>query len=102
FHRHHRDLHSFPIRRSSDLLIALAVDDGSRDATYARLVDLGTRYQFVRIVRLSRNRGMAAALRTGIAAALAGRSPTFDALVFMRSEEHTSELQSPDHLVCRL
>src|SRR6201987_6473967 len=22
--------------------------------------------------------------------------------VFMRSEEHTSELQSPDHLVCRL
>src|SRR5258708_9400368 len=24
------------------------------------------------------------------------------ALVFHRSEEHTSELQSPDHLVCRL
>src|SRR5258708_9842703 len=23
-------------------------------------------------------------------------------LVFVRSEEHTSELQSPDHLVCRL
>src|SRR6201987_6514205 len=23
-------------------------------------------------------------------------------LVFCRSEEHTSELQSPDHLVCRL
>src|SRR5258708_10902981 len=23
-------------------------------------------------------------------------------LVFRRSEEHTSELQSPDHLVCRL
>src|SRR5207244_11186721 len=25
-----------------------------------------------------------------------------DALLFSRSEEHTSELQSPDHLVCRL
>src|SRR5207244_13506997 len=25
-----------------------------------------------------------------------------DALAFSRSEEHTSELQSPDHLVCRL
>src|SRR5258708_9462509 len=25
-----------------------------------------------------------------------------DAMAFMRSEEHTSELQSPDHLVCRL
>ena len=24
------------------------------------------------------------------------------AKIFMRSEEHTSELQSPDHLVCRL
>src|SRR5574344_1444046 len=23
-------------------------------------------------------------------------------IVFMRSEEHTSELQSPDHIVCRL
>src|SRR5258708_20751309 len=23
-------------------------------------------------------------------------------MIFMRSEEHTSELQSPDHLVCRL
>src|SRR5438552_5994964 len=29
--------------------------------------------------------------------------PTYEELkVEMRSEEHTSELQSPDHLVCRL
>src|SRR5947208_12374918 len=27
---------------------------------------------------------------------------TMAAVVVMRSEEHTSELQSPDHLVCRL
>src|SRR5258708_9767156 len=26
----------------------------------------------------------------------------FDAVSYCRSEEHTSELQSPDHLVCRL
>src|SRR5258708_16852356 len=26
----------------------------------------------------------------------------FDVLLLVRSEEHTSELQSPDHLVCRL
>src|SRR5258708_33075217 len=25
-----------------------------------------------------------------------------DSSLFLRSEEHTSELQSPDHLVCRL
>src|SRR5207244_10810780 len=31
---------------------------------------------------------------------LAGPNPGFD--LSTRSEEHTSELQSPDHLVCRL
>src|SRR5258708_15797196 len=30
------------------------------------------------------------------------RGATFDCMVMDRSEEHTSELQSPDHLVCRL
>src|SRR5258708_23031313 len=32
------------------------------------------------------------------------RQPRFDVLArrIVRSEEHTSELQSPDHLVCRL
>src|SRR5258708_30717709 len=29
-------------------------------------------------------------------------TPVADFLVALRSEEHTSELQSPDHLVCRL
>src|SRR5438552_7153558 len=33
----------------------------------------------------------------------AGRSPSVRLMMqFARSEEHTSELQSPDHLVCRL
>src|SRR5258708_30333410 len=30
------------------------------------------------------------------------RAPAWSAWVVARSEEHTSELQSPDHLVCRL
>src|SRR5207244_9876968 len=30
------------------------------------------------------------------------RNPWFSTSVGVRSEEHTSELQSPDHLVCRL
>src|SRR5258708_19285623 len=33
-------------------------------------------------------------------AAMLSRRP--DGIVLTRSEEHTSELQSPDHLVCRL
>jgi dolichol-phosphate mannosyltransferase len=67
-------------------LTALAVDDGSRDATYVRLTKLAPTYPFLRIVRHERNRGMAAALRTGIAAALAERMPAFDALAFMDAD----------------
>src|SRR5258708_36239511 len=40
----------------------------------------------------------------GIAALVGITVSTFfvDGLQYTRSEEHTSELQSPDHLVCRL
>src|SRR5919199_1327518 len=75
------------VRHRSGLdLTALAVDDGSRDATYVRLSKLAPRYPFVRIVRHARNRGLAAALRTGIATALAERGPAFDALAFMDAD----------------
>ena len=67
-------------------LVALAVDDGSRDATYERLATLAPSYDFVRIVRHERNRGMAAALRTGIGTALAERTPAFDAIAFMDAD----------------
>src|SRR5690348_17493364 len=79
----HRDLHSFPTRRSSDLgtpvTVALADVDG--------------------LHMINRNLGMAAGdqyLLT-IAHRLAQAVPAGG-----RSEEHTSELQSPVHLVCRL
>src|SRR5258708_27747784 len=45
--------------------------------------------------------GGVGALRPG-ACRHAGRSRVRDAARLQRSEEHTSELQSPDHLVCRL
>jgi dolichol-phosphate mannosyltransferase len=67
-------------------LIALAIDDGSRDATFVRLKRLAPDYPFLRMVRHQRNRGMAAALRTGIAEALAERNPGFDALAFMDAD----------------
>src|SRR5947208_5521405 len=67
----HRDLHSFPTRRSSDLSGGrgcasreFAALEGDRLAAHAQPV---------------------------------GHLPEL-----RRSEEHTSELQSPDHLVCRL
>jgi len=67
-------------------LTALAVDDGSRDATYLRLQKAAPDYPFLRIVRHPRNQGMAAALRTGIATALAERAPAFDAVAFMDAD----------------
>jgi dolichol-phosphate mannosyltransferase len=67
-------------------LVALAVDDGSRDATYLRLTRLAPDYPFLRIVRHARNRGLAAALRTGIDTAIGERGPAFDALAFMDAD----------------
>ncbi len=67
-------------------LVALAVNDGSRDATRVRLAEAQDRYGFVRVVDHPRNRGMAAALRTGIFAALVERRPAFEALAFMDAD----------------
>src|SRR5205814_5251185 len=81
-----RDLHSFPTRRSSDL--AMEVLDLARDSLNPELELLGVCLNI-------------ANMRTRHA------RQTLDALqqrfgAKMRSEEHTSELQSLRHLVCRL
>jgi dolichol-phosphate mannosyltransferase len=67
-------------------LWAVAVDDGSRDATLARLQELQPRYTFLRSVHHPRNLGMATALRTGVATVLAERSPGFDVVAFMDAD----------------
>src|SRR5207244_10833174 len=74
-----RHLHSFPTRRSSDLVRSpLAVQSASPW------------------------------LATVIVCGVTSRAPhspsthTISVVDLPRSEEHTSELQSPDHLVCRL
>src|SRR5690606_40796798 len=82
----HRDLHSFPTRRSSDL--KLGVDRGQRRLGLL----LGV------IVRGIHRRAVAHQERLGIGRLLVH----LDAHVAERSEEHTSELQSRENLVCRL
>ena len=67
-------------------LVALGVDDGSRDDTRLCLTRASQAHTFVRALHHDRNRGMAAALRTGIAGALAERAPAFDALAFMDAD----------------
>src|SRR5262245_63514307 len=76
----HRDLHSFPTRRSSDLTRAAKSAPECRERRHEVLGFLHLAEQFARLV---------------IGAELLGRRG-------FRSEEHTSELQSLRHLVCRL
>src|SRR5438309_6794127 len=78
FHRTgaHRDLHSFPTRRSSDLDIL--------DALLQATDDEGRPLQKPNVIA------------TALYGFVGGRPSS------SRSEEHTSELQSQFHLVCRL
>src|SRR5699024_12411542 len=77
--RHHRNLHSFPTRRSSDLQVDLK-EDGTPDyPEIEKRIHPG-----LKMVYIQRSRGYS--LRPSL----------------FRSEEHTSELQSRFDLVCRL
>src|SRR5438552_8305773 len=78
FYRSHdlRDLHSFPTRRSSDL---------------------GRPWRFRSRCASSPGGKRASAASSRTKSALRSTASPRG-----RSEEHTSELQSPDHLVCRL
>src|SRR5437762_10392039 len=74
----HRDLHSFPTRRSSDLADILAVNKPAELVVHSdgRTKESSVSEWFVEKYPESKDVG--------------------------RSEEHTSELQSPMYLVCRL
>src|SRR5207244_7876488 len=76
YYNYHPDLHSFPTRRSSDLTCV------SSDA--------------------GMNSPPPSTSSTQSGSPIASHSTPMALAVAERSEEHTSELQSPDHLVCRL
>src|SRR5690606_41443881 len=101
FHRDgaHPDLHSFPTRRSSDLLdrlfgvLNIATIVAIAIAGIMLLCAMLLIATTIRLSAFSRRR------ETGIMR-LVGASNTF--IQMPRSEEHTSELQSRENLVCRL
>ncbi len=45
----------------------IMIDDGSKDDTYARVEELGKKYSYIKAIKLSRNFGHQAAVRTGLA-----------------------------------
>src|SRR5205814_2970305 len=83
------DLHSFPTRRSSDLLTVAPIapapptPDGSTPANDSTLIDETVACETVAVTTAPVTGATANARQ-------------------IRSEEHTSELQSLRHLVCRL
>src|SRR5207244_12803680 len=86
---------SFPTRRSSDLLAAHPAHSRARE-----LFD-----GFSAMLSFEVKGGLEAAERFIQRARLPIVAPSLggiETLITRRSEEHTSELQSPDHLVCRL
>src|SRR5205085_9419495 len=91
---HHRDPHSFPTRRSSDLDSVRAWGDGSERNAYFRYINRNKKG-----ITLDYKQPEGRALFLKLVESV-------DVLVELqkqrRSEEHTSELQSQSNLVCRL
>src|SRR5690606_41715165 len=86
-YRHHRDLHSFPTRRSSDLVIEKHTFPMSNTHTPNFVIQ-----EIIRIIQdMMENHNLSIYEIIGIGIGSVGRS-----------EEHTSELQSRENLVCRL
>src|SRR5699024_11814389 len=93
-HADHRDRHSFPTRRSSDLYVANDDEQGFIDELLAGQPDAPA--YFGRMKRQNRDGPAILGHRDPL--------PELDAAAVRkdRSEEHTSELQSRFDLVCRL
>src|SRR5207248_7639529 len=98
----HRDLHSFPTRRSSDLggeevhrRLLRATTKRTMSNSQSRSVD-STRWA----APVPWTRRACSAWRAAAASAKRARTAGLDVWTSTRSEEHTSELQSPYDLVC--
>src|SRR5207244_11043007 len=89
----HLDPHSSPTRRSSDLSATIASVVITADRTLRELTD---DYEIIVANDASTDNSAA------ILDELRDLYPHLRVMHHARSEEHTSELQSPDHLVCRL
>src|SRR5207244_11735508 len=92
-------LHSFPTRRSSDLASSAAAAAVAGFGFKPALAQAYPARPVTLIVSWGAGGGTDATARIVAALLEKDLGQPFNVV---RSEEHTSELQSPDHLVCRL
>src|SRR5690606_39645133 len=97
-----RHLPSFPTRRSSDLFVGVTVTTLVADPAIAIGLAVALAILVMSLTRSLHPPGGAAALTAVIGGAAVTRAGFWFPLVPIRSEEHTSELQSRENLVCRL
>src|SRR5690606_41127521 len=83
----HRSLHSFPTRRSSDLAISVK-----------KVLKLDKNSHFIYLIKYKNKKRYTHKMSIKCQNVAASSKPS----IFVRSEEHTSELQSRENLVCRL
>src|SRR5207253_10945084 len=92
------NLYSFPTRRSSDLVGILIIEETSRNEASGKCRD--------RIIFTAFLHFLLVAVAIGVHHGVTTKAETDGfheaRFMFFRSEEHTSELQSRGHLVCRL
>src|SRR5690606_41552470 len=95
-----RDLHSFPTRRSSDL--SRAHQRNIVPVVDQALSEAGVHARNLQAIAFTRGPGLMGALLVGVSFAKGMAAALNIPLIEVRSEEHTSELQSRENLVCRL
>src|SRR5690606_41439673 len=98
----HAERHSFPTRRSSDLLGGTALKDYVVKQLFRRAKNPPIEVRALQNINLNIDAGT----RLGVVGHNGAGKSTFLKLLAgvypVRSEEHTSELQSRENLVCRL
>src|SRR5690606_41056848 len=96
---YHRDLTSFPTRRSSDLTTVSAEDIQMRG--FQSVADVLQQSSFS-TGGIQGGQTSASFTQGAEAAGMFSLDPGYTKYLINRSEEHTSELQSRENLVCRL
>src|SRR5207244_7037357 len=95
-------LHAFPTRRSSDLSLLVSRSSSMREYSICAMAN-GSLPSISGVLAGVSGffGGLGSSAPRFIRDADGTRSTAAEPQVGQRSEEHTSELQSPDHLVCR-